>query len=156
MVFGLYDYETYVYQFNQRPSSANVLLELKYQAGGAHENGIALICRAKPDQSEWYEFRISSTGQYAIYFYQAALRDEYKNPYIELAKGVSDAIRPTRDNVMRVMCKDTALVLEVNGEEIKTVQDSKLTEGGLVGIAAMSYNNLPVNIMMDYFGLSKP
>ncbi|MCD4671287.1 MAG: hypothetical protein K8R77_01375 [Anaerolineaceae bacterium] len=156
LIFGLYDYETYVYQFNQRPADPDVLLELKYQAGGAHENGIALICRAKPDQSEWYEFRVSSTGQYAIYYYDAALRDDYKNPYKELAKGVSAAIRPTRENIMRVMCNGTALVLEVNGEEVKTVQDSTLTEGGLVGVGAMSYNNLPVNIMMDYFGLFKP
>lgn len=156
LVFGLYDFETYVYQFNQRPAVADVLMELKYQAGGAHENGIALVCRAKSDQSEWYEFRVSSTGQYAIYYYQAALRDDYKNPYKELAKGVSSAIRPTRENVMRVLCQGSSLVLEVNGEMVKTVQDSQLTEGGLVGIGAMSYNNMPVNIMMDYFGLSKP
>ena len=129
--FGLYDMETYVYQFNQRPAEADVLLELKYQAGGAHENGIALVCRATPDQTAWYEFRVSSTAQYAIYRYDAALRDDYKNPYIELAKGVSDAIRPTRDNIMRAMCNGTALVLEVNGEQIVTVQDGNLTEGGL-------------------------
>ncbi len=154
--FGLYDMETYVYQFNQRPAEADVLLELKYQAGGAHENGIALICRANPEQTAWYEFRISSTAQYAIYRYDAALRDDYKNPYIELTKGVSDAIHPTRDNIMRAMCNGTALVLEVNSQEIVTVQDGTLTEGGLVGIGAMSYNTMPVNIMMDYFGLSKP
>jgi len=156
LVFGLYDMETYVYQFNQRPADADVLLEMKYQAGGAHENGIALICRAAADQSAWYEFRISSTAQYAIYRYDAALRDDYKNPYIELAKGVSDAISPTRENIMRAMCNGSALVLEVNGEEVVSVQDGNLTEGGLVGVGAMSYNNLPVNIMMDYFGLSKP
>ena len=78
-----------------------------------HENGIALICRANPEQTAWYEFRVSSTAQYAIYRYDAALRDDYKNPYIELTKGVSDAISPTRDNIMRAMCKGTALVLEV-------------------------------------------
>lgn len=156
LVFGLYDMETYVYQFNQRPAEADVLLELKYQAGGAHQNGIALVCRATTDQTAWYEFRVSSTAQYAIYRYDAALRDDYKNPYIELAKGVSDAISPTRDNIMRAMCNGTALVLEVNGEEIVTVQDGTLTDGGLVGIGAMSYDTMPVNIMMDYFGLSKP
>lgn len=156
MIFGLYDFETYVYQFNRRPADANVLLELKYQSGGANENGIALVCRAKTDMSAWYEFRVSSTGQYAIYYYDAALKDEYKNPYTDMAKGVSDALRPTRDNVIRAMCKDSSLVLEVNGEMVKTVQDSRLTEGGMVGIGAMSYNNMPVNIMMDYFGLSKP
>ena len=154
--FGLYDLETYVYQFNQRPAAADVLLELKYQAGGAHQNGIALVCRAAADQTAWYEFRVSSTAQYAIYRYDAALRDDYKNPYIELAKGVSDAIYPTRDNVMRAMCKGTTLMLEVNSKEIVTVQDGTLTEGGMVGVGAMSYDTMPVNIMMDYFGLSKP
>jgi hypothetical protein len=154
--FEFFDKETYIYQFNQRPTDANVLVEARMQAGGQMQNGVALVCRAATDYSAWYEFRVSSSGDYAIYRYDKSLKDDDKNPYVLLKKGVSEAIKPMKENVMRVMCKDTTLSLEMNGKPVVTVQNSDLKEGGLVGLGAMSADVMPVVVRFDYFSVTTP
>ena len=156
--FDILDEETYMYQLYTNPTSPDVILETKYQPGGNHTvNGIALICRATEDFSKWYEFRVSSSNRYSIFLYDKS-RKEMKdlNPYVELAGGVSSAISPAKENVFRAMCNGTTLVLEMNGEQVVSVQDGELQDEGLVGVGAMSSNLTPTFVKFDYLGVSKP
>jgi len=156
--FDILDEETYMYQLYQNPVEADVVLETKYQPGGNHTvNGIALVCRATEDFSKWYEFRVSSSNRYSIFLYDKSRKEKDDlNPYVELAGGVSGAISPAKENVFRAMCNGTTLVLEVNGEQVASVQDGELQEEGLVGVGAMSSNLTPTFVKFDYLGVSKP
>jgi len=156
--FDILDEETYMYQLYQNPVEADVVLETKYQPGGNHTvNGIALVCRATEDFSKWYEFRVSSSNRYSIFLYDKSRKEKDDlNPYVELAGGVSDLISPAKENVFRAMCNGTTLVLEVNGEQVASVQDGELQEQGLVGVGAMSSNLTPTFVKFDYLGVSKP
>jgi len=158
MVFQFTDKETYLYKFVKQPMGADVVIESSYQAFSQIYNGIAFVCRAKSDYSAWYEFRLSSVAKFAIYRFDQALKDEYKNPYIELASGSADATKlyPTKPNVVKATCKGSTLSLEVNGNSLTSVQDDALQEDGLVGLGAMSQNNLPMSIRFDYIKVSSP
>ncbi|KPL71370.1 hypothetical protein ADN00_16830 [Ornatilinea apprima] len=157
MTFSLMDEETYLYEFYESMTPEDVLVETKYQAGGNHTvNGVALICRAASDLSAWYEFRLGSDTKYSIFRYDVSRRDEGKNPYILLAKGGSQAISPSKENIVRILCKGSDLVLEVNGQQVSSVQDGTLTGEGLVGVGAMSYNLTPTYMMFDYFSYTQP
>jgi hypothetical protein len=158
MTFTLMDEETYLYEFYQSIAPEDVLVEVKYQAGGNHiVNGVALICRAAPDLSAWYEFRLGSDSKYSIFRYDLKRKqDEGKNPYVLIDKGGSQYISPSKENVVRVLCQGSDLVLEVNGERITSVRDSTLTGEGLTGVGAMSFNLTPTYMIFDYFSFSKP
>lgn len=158
MVFDFRDTETYAYKFYKNPAEADVAIEAKAQAGGQLQNGIALVCRAKNDYSAWYEARVSSLSQYALYRFDRKLRDDGKNPYIQLHNGNLriDVFGPTKENVLRFTCQGGTLKLEINNQVVATVDDGNLSEGGLVGVGAMSGTILPVNIRFDYFSYGQP
>jgi hypothetical protein len=157
LVFDLQDHETYIYTFYKPPTVADVVLETKVLGAGYIYNGMALICRAAADFSSWYEFRISGTNEFIIMRYDKALKDkEYKNPYVLIKKGGSNAIQAVRDNIMKVTCQGTTLKLEVNGIEIANVQDNVLKDGGQVGVAAMSGELTPVKVSFDYLSIARP
>jgi len=158
LTFTLSDEETYLYEFYQSLAPEDVLVEAKYQAGGNHiVNGVALICRAAPDLSAWYEFRLGSDSKYAIYRYdQKRKQDEGKNPYVLIDKGGSQFISPSKENIVRALCQGSDLVLEVNGEQIASVRDATISGSGLTGVGAMSFNLTPTYMMFDYFSFTKP
>ncbi|MEA4910455.1 MAG: hypothetical protein GYA17_21580 [Chloroflexi bacterium] len=158
LVFDLQDAETYTYDFYANPSADDVAVEAMFQSYGQIYNGIALVCRAKNDYTSWYEFRVSSTSQYAIYRYDASLREDEKNPYIQLkAGGLNiDVMRPTKENTIRGVCQGSSLTLYVNDTEIATATDGQITEGGLVGVGVMSQSETPVNVRFDYFSYGEP
>jgi len=158
LTFDFQEKETYLYKFFANPSGADVVIESKVQGAGQLENGMALVCRAKNDQTAWYEARISGLNQYDIYRFDAAQRDAEKNPYIKLQHGAlrGDIFKPTKQNVIRFTCQGSDLMLEVNDQTITTVQDGTLSEGGLAGVGAMSGTILPLSVRFDYFSYGQP
>lgn len=157
MVFGFSEKETYLYKFYENPAPDDVVIEVKEQATGHTENGIALVCRAKNDHSAWYEFRVSSLNQYAIYRYDQSQRESGGNPYIQLKKGglQIDQFGPTKENIIRVTCKGSTLSLTINDKEITSIEDGELS-GGLAGVGAMSGTLLPVGVRFDHFSYGQP
>lgn len=158
LTFALKDNETYQYKFYKNPFPADVIIDAKYQAGGYLFNGIALVCRANSDMTQWYEFRVSSESKYAIYLFDQSLRDSGKNPYISLKQGVVavETLAPTKENELRAVCDGTSLILEANQVQIANVQDTTLSEGGMAGVGAMSGSLTPVTVWFDYFHVTQP
>ncbi len=158
LVFDFQDMETFLYKFFGKASTADVVIEVKAQGTGKLQNGIALVCRAKEDKTAWYEARVSSVSKYGIYRFDQSLRDAGKNPYALIKEGglPVDVFGPTKENVVRFTCQGDQLKLEVNGNELTTVQDANLSEGGLPGVGAMSSNELPVSVRFDYFSYGQP
>ena len=158
LAFNLDDEETYLYEFYQNPTEADTLLEVKFVPGGNHTvNGVSLVCRATDDFSKWYEFRLSDSNKYNIYYYDRSIKeDKGKNPYVSLVGGATDAVLTGRENIFRAMCKGSTLVMELNGTQLASVDAVDLTESGMAGVGAMSFNLTPTIIKFDYFSISKP
>ncbi|MCC6146773.1 MAG: hypothetical protein IT308_04325 [Anaerolineaceae bacterium] len=158
MIFEFRDLETYAYKFNQNRSQSNVVLEAQILPTGHTSNGMALVCRANSDLTEWYEARLSSTSQYWLFRYDAALREKDQNPYVLIKQGSLpiNVFYPAKPNVVRFTCQDNNLKLESNGQEVISTSDGALTKGGLAGIGAMSHEILPVAIQFDYFSYGQP
>jgi hypothetical protein len=91
LVFNLRDNETYIYKFVKGSNTDDSVIEAKWKSNGQSMNGVALICRAAEDNSSWYEFRISSQGEWhALAIGLEYLDDDpYKNTYVSIKKGVS-------------------------------------------------------------------
>jgi len=158
LIFDLQDNETYLYKFYTNPAGDDVAVEASVQSFGQLTNGIALVCRATNEFDKWYEFRISSTNSYNIFRYDASLREQEKNPYVELKKGGLgiDQFRPTKENIIRGVCQGSTLSLYINDKEVATATAGDSTGGELVGVGAISHDILPVNIKFDYFSYGQP
>ncbi len=158
MVFDIQDTETYIYKFYKHPAKPDVVIEAQVQGVGQQMNGMALVCRAKNDYSAWYEFRVNGLSQYFIYRFDVGQRESGKNPYILLQQGGlrRDHFQPVQQNVIRVTCKGSDLLLQVNGHDIASATDGNLPDAGLVGMGAMSSTLLPVSVQFDYLSYGQP
>ena len=154
--FHLKDFETYIYKFFREPMNENVVIETKMVNTGDIHNGMSVICRAAVDYSKWYEFRLSATNDYALYYYDQERKEkDGLNPYLELERGVSKDIKPMLENVVKVSCIDTTLRLELNGTEVFLEETDLIMDGGLVGLGAISFDLQPVIVKFDYIDVSK-
>ncbi|MBE0696077.1 MAG: hypothetical protein IH586_04060 [Anaerolineaceae bacterium] len=157
--FDIPDKETYIYTFYKKIQKSDVSIEVAFDSTGLTNNGIALVCRAAEDYSTWYEARVSSSGMYYIYKYDAALKDLGQNRYVKIIAGTTpkNTILPTKPNSVKFTCKGDQLILEINGGKFVTTQQNvDLTGDGLVGIGSMAYDQTPVRIKYDDFKISKP
>jgi len=112
-------------------------------------NKVSLICRA--GGSGWYEFEISSSGEYAIYAYDAV-----NQTYNVLASGESSAINTgLSENTVTAECNRDTLTLIVNGATIAVVQETTFNFAeGLIGIGAASEGAL-VTAEFEYVKVSE-
>ncbi|MEX2144390.1 MAG: hypothetical protein WD740_07325 [Anaerolineales bacterium] len=140
-VWSYVTYDPYTY--------TNVRVDARAENLGNNNNAITLICRA--NERGWYEFNVQNSGLYQIYRY-----DRSADTFILLYNGGVQNLRVGKDtNDYTIICEDDRLTLGVNGEEVRTVEDSFLDEG-LVGISVQSYNSWPVLVEVDYVSISQP
>jgi hypothetical protein len=158
LLYAIKDKETYAYQFNKNELNADVSVQTTFENLGDLNNSVVLVCRAAPDNSAWYEVRVSSKGSYSFYRYDRALKEKNgKNPYTELVTaGVNfKYLFPDKANTIKFTCKGDTLTLDVNnGLKVFTVKDATLTKGGLVGLGGLSFQDLDVTIAFDDFKAS--
>jgi hypothetical protein len=155
--FDLRANDSYVYRFYESGTYNDVTIEAEVENLGLRNNGIALVCRANADRTEWIEFRVTNQGRYDLYHYDHELTYEYKNPYEALIRtGNSDAFKPIKNNVIKVICDGNTYSLTVN-DELIFQEEMQIIEGeGGVGVGAMAFDELPVNIVYKYVKIKKP
>ncbi len=158
LVFDIQESETYLYKFYKHPARADVVIQAQVQGNGAQVNGMALICRAANDFSAWYEFRLSDEGFYYLYRFDQELKAGGENPYIELGKGKfeKEVFTPFEANTIKFTCQGNTLSVAVNDQPVISLEDSTLTEAGMVGIGGMSHGMLPVIVNFDYLSYGQP
>lgn len=157
--FDIPDKETYIYTFYKKSQKPDVSIEALFESTGLSSNGIALICRAAEDYSTWYEARVSASGMYYLYKYDAALKDLGQNRYVKLTAGTApkNTILTTKSNSLKFTCEGSQLTLEINGGKFVTTQENADLSGeGLVGIGTMSFDQTPVRVKFDNFKISNP
>lgn len=157
--FDIPDHETYVYTFYKNGQKADVASEVNFESLGQPDNGIALVCRAKEDQSTWYEARVSLAGLYHIFKYDKSLRDQGASPYTDLKSGTAPkgTFLPLKANTVKFICKGQDLTIDLNGGKFSaSVQNADLSADGMVGVGGMSYSEVPVQLKVTSFAVSQP
>ena len=155
--FYLNSNDSYVYKFYERDTYEDVVIEAEINNAGINNNGIAFVCQANEDRTEWVEIRISNQGRYDLYHFDEERRYEYQNPYEDLIRfGHTDALNPVRNNNIKVICSDNSYSLYVN-DELAFETEAAVIEGqGGVGVGVLSYDQLPVSIIFETITISKP
>lgn len=115
---------------------------------GTSKNNISLVCRAT--DAGWYEFSMSSGGEWFIYKYD-------NGQYTELKKGASRAINMQKaTNELTATCIGTELTFYVNQVEMGSVRDNRFKDAGQVGISVSTFDIPQVGIEFDWFVASVP
>ena len=136
-------YDPYTYQ--------DVRVDFEAENLGQNDNMVALLCRYDPDRG-WYEFNVTNSGLYDIYYYDAITLKDYTRLY----NGGSTAINMGKaTNTYTITCQGNNLSLYINGVLARTVQDNNLKEGQ-VGISVSSFGNLPVIVDINWLSVSQP
>jgi hypothetical protein len=155
--FDLKSKESYVYEILTGKTYQDVKIQAEVKNKGMLVNGISLLCRVNKDKTSWYEFRVSSGGEYQFFLYDKSLKDAGKNPYKELVKrGINDAIKPDKTNLAVATCEGTKFTLTVNGTSIFEKENGDLGEAGYVGLGAVSYDTVPVQIGFANMDVAQP
>jgi hypothetical protein len=155
--FDLKANDSYVYRFYESGTYNDVSIETEVENLGLRNNGIALVCRANADRTEWIEFRVTNQGRYDLYHYDHELTYEYKNPYVELINtGNTDVFKPIKNNVIKATCNGNTYSLTVNDELIFEKEMQVIEGEGGVGVGAMAFDELPVSIVYKYVNIKKP
>ncbi len=154
--FSLGAKDSYAYKFRTGYSKADVIVDALALNAGKVPMGVSLTCRTAADYSKWYEFRVSLSGQYYIYYYDNGLKDKGQNPYVTLKQGTTDAMFPIKANDIKVTCQGTSLALNINGQDITSISDNRLSTEGTIGIGAASSYNVPVAINFQSLNVTTP
>lgn len=121
---------------------------------GVNNNNVSLICRYT--DSGWYEFNIANNGLYWIYAAQVNSNNEVG--YGLIYNGGSNKIKSGKEtNEYTAICNGRTLSLYINGVEARTVTENKYAlSSGKVGVSVSSFNNLPVQVDVDWVKVSEP
>ncbi len=119
------------------------------------DSGVNIICRY--DGKQWYEFRISTTGLYGIY-YQALNSDGIHSSQFMIADGGSNKIKTGENtNEYNAVCSGQTLSLSINGTLTRVVTDKDhFLNEGKIGIGVFSYHLVPVILSMGQVKVSQP
>jgi hypothetical protein len=120
---------------------------------GGSDNSFNFFCRYDQNLG-WYEFAISSTGQYAIKFGQWK-SGTGSAAYDKLYDGATYAIHEGT-NRFAIVCSGNSLSLYINDLLVKTVGAELGPQEGLVGMGATAGKFVPAIIDYDWVQISKP
>jgi hypothetical protein len=150
--------ENVVKLYRESAVYTDVVVQAEVENKGDSRNGASVLCRV--NENGFYEFRISSGGQYWIYRYDQKLKKESKNPYVFIAEGGSQFIHTgTKKNAFSMVCIGNDFRYFINNEELKPkipltlkAEYAVYPEGG-VGLGAFAYreSNQDVELHFEYF-----
>lgn len=150
--YTLNDPETYLYTFYQKEMPADVSMETSYLDVDTQSSEASVVCRADPSMSKFYEFRIVHFEKAGViyYFEKSLYYDQYKR--LAYAKLPVELFKD-KENRLEGRCQGNTLTLSLNGQQVVSVQDSKITTGGLVGLGGMSHKKVPMTISFSYLNV---
>jgi len=141
-MYGAHEYET-------------VHIEARVESTGSSANYMGLVCSYQ-EQDGWLEFNISSDGSYAI-LYGEWLGDGVAS-YMPITDGVSEYINTgNATNEIGLDCLSDTLQLYINGKLFRNIDVSRFElDGGKVGLAVASFDEVPVTLGFDWVKVSEP
>ncbi len=134
---------TEVYFLNDMMLTGDLRMTANFKTvAGPNTNNISLVCRAT-DQG-WYEFSVSSGGEWWIWKYDP----NKSNPYSRLAHGFSNSIHLQKAaNELSAQCSGETLTFWANGDKLGETTDPDFSEGQFgVGIYADRIKGVGVEV----------
>jgi hypothetical protein len=153
LIFDLQGRGAWVYATYEPVTYTDVRLDVKVGNRGSNNNNVSLFCR-KSD-SGWYEFDIANNGLYEVLF-GTIVGDTVE--YTPIADGGSGRIKSgLAENEYGIVCQGSTLILYINGEEVRRLEDHKfLLPEGKVGISVSSFRDVPVTVDFYWVRISQP
>jgi Domain of Unknown Function (DUF1080) len=155
LIFDLKDNNLWIYVTYNPFTYKDVALEVTADNRGKNNNNISLFCRYNKEEG-WYEFNIANSGLYQILAYDAT--GAVAKGYNRIADGASKFVKQGKDvNTYGATCSDDKLTLTINGNEVKTIKDTKYKfREGKVGFGVSSFDVTPILVNIDTFTISEP
>jgi hypothetical protein len=135
--------------------------------GGPYNNGVvfsvvaaslqstsgAIVLACNMTDTQWFETRISTSGEYAVYRYSTELRAATGNAYSDYVDAMSPAIKAgyQKVNNITISCIGSEFILTVNGAKLFDQQLPEMKPGGYIGVGAISHDKYPVQIRFTSF-----
>jgi len=150
LLFDLGDEDLYVYYMYSADEYDNVSISLNAENRGRNNNNVSLVCRMNEDGTQWYEFSVESGGLWYLYAVDGA--------YNIIDNGGTNDLKQGKEvNEYNLVCNGSELTLYVNGNKLKTVNDTKYGfDEGYVGFNISSLNVLPITVEVNWFEVSEP
>ncbi len=153
LVFDLQAPNQWVYALYDGQEYADVRVDAKVEASTAGDGGLGLVCRYD-EKSGWYEFNIFADQTYEILFGQWLAHGVAR--YTPLVRIESEKIR-ANVNEIGLLCEGNTLTPFINGTQMRKWQDQKIgLKGGVIGVSASSFNDIPLQIAVDWVKVSEP
>ena len=132
-----------------------VHIEARIESTGSTANYMGLVCNYS-EQDGWIEFNLSSDGSYTI-LYGKWLANGIAS-YMPVADGESGYINQgNATNEMGLDCLGDTLQLYINGKLFRNLDISRFgLNGGKVGLAAASFEEVPVILAFEWVKVSRP
>lgn len=153
LIFDLQGQGAWVYATYEPFTYTDVRLDAKVSNRGSNNNNVSLFCR-KSDAG-WYEFDIANNGLYEVLFGKIT-GDTVE--YTPIADGGSTEIKSgMAENEYGIVCQGNALILYINGVEVRRLEDHKyLLPEGNVGFSVSSFRDVPVTVDFFWVRISQP
>jgi len=134
---------------------ADVYIETEFINSALSPASAGLICRYS-ETDGWLEYNVSTDGTYNVLFgrwLSVGVAD-----YLPITDGVSKEIKQSGENQqIGLICSGTALQLYINGIVIRNVNVSSYElPAGKAGLAASSFENVPVVVVFNYVTINEP
>lgn len=149
--YSFFDPETYLYTFHQNEMPADIVLETSYLNIDTQSSEASVICRVDPStRQKWYEFRIVHFEKAGVIYYFER-KEQYGDQYTKLAYAkLPVELFRDKENRLEARCQGENLTLSLNGQQVVTVQDTRLPAGGLAGLGGVSHTKVPMTISFNY------
>ena len=146
---------TWLYVLYGAEDYTDVRVDASFENRAGSQSSAGLICRYSEEKG-WIEFNISNDGAYNVLY--GTWLDTGIADYLPIVSGQSEYIK--LDNSLQeigMTCQDTTLLLYINGKLFRNVDVSRYeTLEGKVGIAAASFEDIPVINAFDKVTVSEP
>lgn len=154
LTFDLQDEGLWVYSVYQSFEYDNVRMDARVVNRGVNNNNVSLICRLT--DTGWYEFNIANNGLY--WMLVASVDSDNRVAYDLIYNGGSNKIKSGKEtNEYTAVCNGNELSLFINGEEARTVTESKYNlTNGLISASVSSFDTLPVTVDFEWIKISEP
>jgi hypothetical protein len=141
----------------------DVVVQAEIENFGSNKNGISLLCRVS--DLGWYEFRVSSGGEYSVYRFDWALKNAGQNPYVYITNGATALLHTgANTNTFAMDCSGgdfgfyvNSSLVDVNIPNARKTEFQTYSSGG-VGFGMMIYGDTPstVDIAFNWFETLAP
>ena len=155
LTFELYSSNAWLYAIYDAQEYQMVHIEASIESTGSNTNYMGLICNYQ-EQNGWLEFNISSDGSYNVLYGQWL--EVGIASYTPVVDGGSEYVNVGNStNEIGLDCLADTLQLYINGKLFRNLDVSRFElNGGKVGLAVASFEELPVILAFDWVKVSEP